>query len=450
MGSLDTFRANKYGLFIHFGLYSLLGGHYQGQATPGLGEWILHDLAIPREDYRSLAARFDPAAFDAEAIAAAAVRWGMRYICFTAKHHDGFALYRSRVSPYNSVDASPCGRDFVGELAAACARHQLQFCLYYSQAQDWDDPNAYEAGSENSGKQFSRYFQGKCLPQLGELLSHYGPVHMLWLDTPMGMSEAECQELRDYVKRLQPDCLLSGRIGHGLGDFATTQDQRIPAAPAQGAWEIPETLNGSFGYYEGDENWRSPQSLLEELLKVSSRGGNLLLNVGPDGSGRIPAGAVQSLDALGSWLRGKEAGIYNTAPCPPYVYEAPGIIFTCRPYHLYLHIARPERFIARDLPLPNAANHAVAASLLGTGETAEDGASAPALPGAGPAAGEGKDGAGANAAANAVRLKETRTLEGDPYWGIRLPASVAGAPLSCVTVDVKLAEPDVRFAPLGF
>lgn len=413
------FKDAKYGLFIHFGLFSLLGGRYRGRTTPGLSEWIMNHFDIPLEEYRGLAERFDPVHFDAEAVCAAAVRWGMRYLCFTAKHHDGFALYASAASDYNSVKASPCRRDFVAELAAACERHALKFCLYYSQAQDWEHPGGYVAFRDNSRRDFRRYLDEKCLPQVRELLTQYGPVAMLWFDTPMGMSAAESRELRALVKALQPDCLISGRIGNGLGDFATTQDNRIPALPAAGDWEMPATLNHSWGYKEGDESWRSPDEVLAKLLKVVSRGGNYLLNIGPDGTGRVPEGSRRVLDAVGDWLRVNGASVFGSRSLPPYVYEAEGMLMTHRPHHLYLHFF-PEACRAaealEEIPLPNLANQVVAARWLADGTEAQ--------------------------------LRQTRTLEGDPYWGLKLPPRAARPETPVLTLDVRCAEPDFRMAPL--
>ena len=134
------FKNAKYGLFIHFGLYSLLAGKWRGQDTPGLAEWIQNDLDIPPDDYAQLASQFDPTLFDANETVRKAKAWGMRYLCFTAKHHDGFALFDSQVSDFNSVSASPCKRDLVAELAQACQQEGLTFCIYYSQAQDWHHP----------------------------------------------------------------------------------------------------------------------------------------------------------------------------------------------------------------------------------------------------------------------------------------------------------------------
>lgn len=415
MANTKWFSDAKYGMFIHFGLYSILAGEYKGQRTRGLAEWIMNHLDIPVEEYRKLASQFDPKDFDAKKIVEYAKRWGMKYICLTSKHHDGFALFHSKVSKYNSVDASPCQRDLVKELADACHEAEIPFCLYYSQAQDWDDPDGYWAGKSQDGKNFTRYFHEKCLPQVDEILSNYGKISMLWFDTPMGMSKEECQELRQFVKERQPDCLISGRIGHHQWDFATTQDNRMPAYPVNALWEMPGTTNDSWGYKYYDHNWRQPKDILQSLLQVCARGGNYLLNVGPDANGNIPEQAIKNLDEVGVWLKDHADSIYGTSVIPPYVYETDGIVFTHRPNHLYIHFLHPEKEAGHEIPFPNMANHAVKGKWI-----AQD---------------------------KEFGFRETNTLEGDKYWGVRLPEEVNTL---CLTCDIETEEAECLIDPLNF
>lgn len=401
------FGQARYGLFIHFGLYSLLGGQWQGREISGLAEWISHYAQIPREAYRDLAKSFDPKDLDPKALAHWAKDQGFRYLCLTAKHHEGFALYHSQVSAFNSVEATSCGRDLVAEFAQACKEAGLVFCLYYSQAQDWDHPDGLEAYRDSGQKNFEAYFQEKCLPQVRELLTGYGPIGMVWFDTPLSMTEGQARELRDLVKDLQPSCLINGRIGHGLGDYLTTQDRRLPAQPLHRAWELPATLNSSWGYRASDHNWRTPLEVTRELLTVVSRGGNELLNIGPDGQGRIPEGSKACLEVVGSWLRQAGSAVYGSDTIDNYVYEAPELRFTHRPHHLYIHVLDPASLAGQEIPLPNIANQAVAASWLN-----HDGPCA---------------------------LRQTSTLEGDSYWGLRVPEKLDPASV-VLTADIQTEE----------
>lgn len=408
----DWFEKGKYGLFIHFGLYSVLGGEYQGKRTEFLSEWIMNSLDIPKQDYELLARDFDPVRFDADDICQKAKAWGMRYICFTAKHHDGFAMYHSKADRYNSVDFAPCKRDFVAELAAACRKHGLVLCLYYSQAQDWHHPDGYRAYHDNSGINFRRYLDEKCIPQVKEILSDYGDIGMIWFDTPMGMTREESRELADVVRALQPDCLINGRIGNGLGDYMTTQDNRMPAYPIKKLWEMPATLNSSWAYKHFDHNWFPPQTVLRKLLDIVARGGNYLLNVGPRGDGSIPQESVDILDAVGAWLQTSGEAIYGTQAIDPYVYEAPDLRFTHKDHTLYVHVLDAHRFAGQEISLQNIANTAVKTSWVGRPDLSGDG-----------------------------MLRVTKTLEGDPYWGLKIPANVG----ECLVLTAKIETKERSF-----
>lgn len=367
MSDKNWFREAKYGLFIHWGLYSILAGEYNGRRTHNIAEWIMNDLDIPVEEYEKLAERFNPAAFDADHYVAKAKEWGMQYITFTSKHHEGFAMYHSAASPYNVVDASPFGRDIVGELAAACKKHGIKLCLYYSQAQEWHHAGGYWANHDNSGRDFGRYLEEKCIPQLREILTNYGEIGYIWFDTPMQMTKEQSARLVALVKGLQPDCLVSGRIGNGLEDFMTTGDNFIPAFPIDKAWEVPATLNDTWGYSRFDENWKDPESIIRRMVKIAGRGGNYLLNVGPTADGVIPPESIKILDRVGEFLRKNGESIYGTGAVPPYVYDIDECYFTAKPHRMYIHLLRP----AEHLELLNIANTPVRAYLLATGQEIE-------------------------------------------------------------------------------
>lgn len=405
--ALLQFRQLKYGLFIHFGLYSLFGGVWQGKETPGLAEWIQNDLDIPPGVYAQLAEHFNPTAFDAREIARKAKAWGMRYLCFTAKHHDGFALFDSQVSDFNSITASPCRRDFVHELAEACHEEGLMFCLYYSQAQDWHH-GGYRAYHPEDAPAFARYFETICLPQVRELLTQYGDIGMMWFDTPMGMTVEQSRKLVDLVKSLQTDCLINGRIGHGLGDYLTMADNRIPRSLLQRAWEVPVTLNHSWGYKVTDDHWVKSPETLKKLLKVISRGGNMLLNIGPRGDGSIPEDSEGILDDIGRYLSVVAEAFYATQPAQPYVFEAEDMYFTQKPGVLYIHLLKPENWAGKTLSLYHIASRAKAVNLLASQES--------------------------------LRFRVGKDLEGFGHWAIELPASLPEESHLAWVIKVALEE----------
>jgi alpha-L-fucosidase len=403
-------REGKFGLFIHWGLYSILAGEYEGRRTDNIAEWILHDLRIPLPEYRRLAKRFDPAGFDADAIVRLARDAGMKYVVFTTKHHEGFALYRSRVSAYNCLDASPFGRDPVAELRSACDKYGLVLGLYYSQAQDWDDPNGCEDGIDGEGKRFDEYFEKKCVPQIKELLTSYGPIGLLWLDTPMYMTREQSKALKDVIKGIQPRCMISGRIGNSLGDYMTTGDNFIPALPYPGAFEVPATINSTWGFNKFDTNWKSAERILRSLVKVVSRGGNYLLNVGPTADGIVPEASASVLRQVGDFMAANGESIYGTSPVPLYPYDIDWGYFTCKPGKLYIHVFERKD----EVYLLNIANKPRKAYRL------SDGAPLP--------------------------IKERTTCEGDSSWLIKLPARDA-AEIDLV-ICVEIEGDTVAFEPI--
>ncbi|MDR1599110.1 MAG: alpha-L-fucosidase [Oscillospiraceae bacterium] len=299
---------------MHWGIYSHLAGSYKGRETASLGEWIMKHFSIPVEEYERIASKFNPVGFNADEWVALAGEAGMKYIVITAKHHDGFAMFHSKCSKYNIVDATPFKRDPIAELAEACQREGVKLCFYYSQAQDWHDPDGYGYGVPNEEKDFNNYLQNKCKPQLKELLTQYGEIGLIWFDTPQTMSYEHSLELKKFVKSIQPNCIVSGRTGNTLGEYISTGDNQIPAQPYDGDWEVPATLNDTWGYKKNDHYWKSPHEALRLLLRINSRGGNYLLNVGPDGNGVIPPESVRILREIGSFVRANGKAIYGSAP----------------------------------------------------------------------------------------------------------------------------------------
>jgi alpha-L-fucosidase len=315
---IQWFREAKFGLFIHWGLYAIPAGEWKGQPVAGIGEWIMNRAKIPVKEYEQLAARFDPIKFNAEEWVQLAVDAGMKYIVITSKHHDGFAMYGSKVSPYNIVDATPFKRDPLKELAAACARHKIRLGFYYSQAQDWHEPNGagntWDFGLDEK-KDFDQYLRAKAEPQVRELLSDYGPVCLIWFDTPRMMTPERSQRFIDIVRKLQPACLIDGRLG-SAGDYRSMGDNRIPPTVVKEDWEVPATLNHTWGFKKDDTDWKPPSDLVFKLVDIVSKGGNYLLNVGPTSEGVIPQASQDSLRAVGRWLKVNGESVYGAGPTP--------------------------------------------------------------------------------------------------------------------------------------
>jgi alpha-L-fucosidase len=315
---LSWFREAKFGLFIHWGLYAIPAGEWKGKTVPGIGEWIMNRAKIPVREYEALAAQFNPVKFDAEAWVRLAADAGMKYVVITSKHHDGFALFDSQVSRYDVVDATPFRRDVLKELAEACRRRGMRLGFYYSQAQDWHDPNG--AGNDwdfgpDERKDFDRYLREKAEPQVRELLTGYGPVALVWFDTPRMMTAERAQRFTDLVRSLQPDTLIDGRLG-AAGDYVSTGDNVIPARASGEAWETPATLNHTWGYRKDDHDWKSPGQVTFKLVDIVSKGGNYLLNVGPMADGTIPAPSQDVLRTVGRWLKTNGEAVYGAGPTP--------------------------------------------------------------------------------------------------------------------------------------
>ncbi|MDE2852904.1 MAG: alpha-L-fucosidase [Chloroflexota bacterium] len=316
---LDWWRAAKFGMFIHWGVYSIPAGVWKGEQIPGIGEWIMLRAEIPIAEYEKLAPQFNPVKYDAEQIVKLAKAAGQQYIVLTSKHHDGFCMFGSEETDYNIVDATPYGRDILKELAEACAREGVKLGLYYSQTQDWHHPDGFgNTWDFNQDEQdFGDYIDNYVKPQVREILTNYGPICIIWFDTPRIIERHQSQELLDLVHSLQPDCLVCGRLGNKLGDYATAQDNAIPPdLQAEIDWETPATINDTWGFKTQDHNWKSTTQLIQNLVDIVSKGGNYLLNIGPDAEGAIPEPSVERLQAMGAWLDVHGESIYGTQPGP--------------------------------------------------------------------------------------------------------------------------------------
>lgn len=337
------FTAAKFGLFLHWGPYAHFAGDIRGKRYYGITEWIQNRDKTPAAEYAQLAAAFNPVEFNAKEWVDIARASGVKYIVITSKHHDGFAMFDSKVSDFDIVDATPYKKDPIAALAAACKEAGIKLGFYYSQYQDWHEPN----GGGNSWdfdpkkKDYNAYYRSKSLPQITELLTNYGDLGIIWFDTPGNMSKEESAAFLEKVHQLQPGCLVSSRVGNGLGDFKDFGDGEVPPGIVKGAWEAIFTHNDSWGYSAFDQNFKTPKEMIRLLAEVASKGGNLMMNIGPMGNGRFPDMSEKYFRATGAWLKANGEAIYGTSysPVPP----QPWGVMTHKPGKLYLHVfERPE------------------------------------------------------------------------------------------------------------
>jgi len=314
---------------------------------------IMYNAKIPVEDYARKAAIFSPQKFDADAWVQLAKEAGQKYIIITAKHHDGFALFRSKASPYNIYDYTPFKRDVLQELAKACKKYGVKLGFYYSQAQDWHHAggaaykNTFNGADPSEGHwdkaqdgDFDQYMEKVAIPQVRELLSNYGPVAVFWWDTPVGMNSARAKKL-DKLLKLQPNIITNNRLNSKfenvfLGDTETPEQTIPPTGFKDRDFEVCMTMNDTWGFKKYDENWKPAGDLIRKLVDVASKGGNFLLNVGPDGLGQIPQPSIERLKAVGSWTRANSEAIYGTAASP--FAKLPWGRCTQKPGILYLHV----------------------------------------------------------------------------------------------------------------
>lgn len=314
----------RFGMFIHWGLYSEAAGYWNGKSAGHLGEWIMNTDKIPVADYKKLAATFNPTDFNANAWVSMAKAAGVKYMVITAKHHDGFAMFDSAASDFNIVKATSFKRDPIKELATACHQQGIKLGFYYSQDQDWTAPGGavLRGGHWDTAQDgdFAEYVRTKVIPQLKELLSNYqsedAPVE-IWFDTP---TKDMTPELAGEIVTLlneHPSVLWNNRLGGGYGGDFQTPEQHIPPQGFPGkAWETCMTINDTWGFKKDDTNFKSTETLLRNLIDIASKGGNYLLNVGPDASGVIPEPEQQRMLAVGEWLQVNGEAIYDTYAGP--------------------------------------------------------------------------------------------------------------------------------------
>jgi len=314
---MKWWREARFGMFIHWGLYAVPAGTYDGKKVGFIGEWIMNRGKIPVARYAEYAKEFNPVKFNAEEWVKIAKAAGMKYIVITAKHHEGFAMYPSKVTPFNIFDATPFKRDPLAELAAACRKEGLKLGFYYSQAQDWHHSggagNSWDPSQKGS---MDEYIDKIAVPQVREILSNYGefPV-VLWWDTPKEMTNERAEKLFKAVQALKPDIIMNNRLGGGYRGDTETPEQKIPSGGFKDRdWETCMTLNDTWGFKSYDNNWKSTGKLLFNLVDITSKGGNYLLNVGPTAEGVIPQPSVERLAEIGAWMKVNGEAIYGSSP----------------------------------------------------------------------------------------------------------------------------------------
>ena len=331
---IQWWREARFGMFIHWGLYAIPGGVWKDKVHPtGYSEWIMFDEKIPAIEYARLAGKFNPEKFDAAAWTAIAKKAGMKYMVLTAKHHDGFSMFQSALTPYNIADATPFKRDVTRELTDACRSSGLRFGCYYSVDRDWFRPlgpgNRYKQNNlwdfpDSKQTDFDRYFDGFAKPQVEELLTKYRP-DILWFDGIDMMNDIQIEALYRSIRKLRPECVINSRI-QGCRfpdkippphcDYISTGDNEIADKTLAFDWENPGTINTSYGFNRNDHNWVSAKEVVSRLVEIVSKGGNYLLNVGPTAEGEIPAPSIERLKAVGAWMQVNGKAIYATSASP--------------------------------------------------------------------------------------------------------------------------------------
>jgi alpha-L-fucosidase len=391
--ALARWREASFGLFLHFGVYSTFGGEYEGRRSGAYGEWLMHDVKIPVAEYRAkIAGVFNPTEFNADEWVRIAKDTGMRYLVVTAKHHDGFAMWDSHVTDYNVVKATPFGRDVIAELRDACRRQGVMFGVYYSQSHDWSHPGGqnntwdfpWEPTERNwwrtaDGKRnlawaahFARseqYLNQKAMPQLEELIKGYDP-DIIWWDTGTMLPYEFARAMFDRANELKPSIVLDSRNGESYTgdsyyDYLGTPDKPRYFRPRPGYWEAIPTTNESYGYNKWDKSYKSPTELIDLLAEAASKGGNVLLDVGPMGNGKFASEDMTVLEGIGRWMKVNGEAIYGAERTPLPV--QPWGTSALKGQTLYLFVFNPPangKLIVGDLQ-----SDPKRAVLLGAGDT---------------------------------------------------------------------------------
>jgi len=322
------FTDSRFGMFIHWGIYSGAEGFWKGEKLRNdnnYAEWIYYRNRIEKEEYVTLLDRFDWDEINPEEWVLLAKKSGMKYVTFTAKHHDGFGLWDSKVSNYDLGDYTNPKRDIVKELAEACKKHGLKLGLYYSHWVDWEHEYGWDHNKEITGispEKYDIYWQKKVIPQMRELLTNYGEISMIWFDMWIHHSQTvvtkeQLLQLKGLIRELQPNCLVNSRLGLSVEedpdvDFKELGDNSFGNRKEEFPWQSPATVAHSWGFHATDNEWKSTSTLLKSLINNVSLNGNLLLNIGPRANGDVPFEISQRLLEMGKWLEINGESIYGT------------------------------------------------------------------------------------------------------------------------------------------
>ncbi|MGJ8639249.1 MAG: alpha-L-fucosidase [Opitutaceae bacterium] len=331
----------KFGAFIHFGVYSQLEGEYEGRGSGfRYSEWIQSTARMSADEYHAVAKQFNPHEFDADEWATTFKDSGIKYVVITSKHHDGFALFDSMVSDYNIVDYTPFKRDIIKELSEACHRQGLKFGVYYSHAQDWDEPDAPFLNSKRTRREvihpnlpadfepdFDSYLAKKSLPQVTELMKNY-ELDLIWFDTPVEMTFERAKQFTDVIRKYRPNCIINSRIIHrGKGkilqenlelfDYVSIGDKEVPTKKLPLYVESPDSVSSSFGYKtKGNHYYHTEEEMIHRFVHTVCAGGNSLMNNGPMGNGKLDPEAVRLYSVVGDWLKVNGEAIYGSRRSP--------------------------------------------------------------------------------------------------------------------------------------
>lgn len=333
---LAWWREARFGMFVHWGVYSGLGNEYEGRKGGGYAEHIQRVLKIPIPEYRAnVAGHFNPVKFDADTWIRLAKEAGMGYFVITAKHHDGFAMWPSQVSTYNVMDATPWHHDPMADLRAACKKYGVKFGFYYSHAFDWGEEhgagNDWDFKNPGGDKKIGgtnwwetmpeyvsvvrHYVDEKAIPQLQELVRKYDP-DIFWFDTPQKLPPSENFRVMQAVRAASARVVINGRLVRGWGDYDSTTDRPANFPPHEGDWEGIPTTNESYGWNPKDNSHKPVSHFVQLIAKAAARGGNTLMNIGPMGDGEIDPKDVAILQGLAAWWRVNGESIRGTTRTP--------------------------------------------------------------------------------------------------------------------------------------